>query len=117
MTIMDFTIAGSLSAAGLVMSSLGLTVPNGFEALHFISATAMASGYVIGRELSDKKYSILKGPVAIFLLALASCVCCVSYYLCTNYLSPGIFATAMLSVLSFLIFFPFSFILSLAQSK
>jgi hypothetical protein len=117
MTIMDFTIAGSLSAAGLVMSNLGLTVPAGFEALHFISATAMASGYVVGRELSNKTYSIIRTPVIIFLLSIVSCLCCLLYYFSISYLSPGIMATIVLSTLSFFTFFPFSLLLSLARSK
>ncbi|MCW3782134.1 hypothetical protein OM960_11075 [Defluviimonas sp. CAU 1641] len=94
------------------MSYAGLQVPDGFEALHVVSAVAMASGYVIGRD-----YQVVGRPRSIVLLALLSAGCVTGYYIASNHIPAGIGATILLSVLAFGSFWPFSYILAIARNR
>ena len=112
MTVSDFGIAATLSAAGGAMSYAGLQVPDGFEALHVVSAVAMASGYIMGRD-----YQLFRNPRWIALLAPLSAFCVTGYYIASNHIPAGIGATILLSVLAFCSFWPFSFILAIARNR
>lgn len=112
MTTWDFGIAAGLSAAGGAMSYTGLSVPDGYEALHLVSAVAMASGYVIGRD-----YHKFRSPRLVAVFSLISAASVTAYYISINYGAAGIGLTILLSVLAFLSFWPISYILAIAHNK
>ncbi len=108
----DAITAAALSGAAATMSFLGLNVPIGFEALHFVSAIAMASGYIVGCDFETKKRSLL-----IISLTVLSVICVVSYYICINFSPPGWKTAILLTILVVGSFWPFSFMLAIAKNK
>ena len=111
MRAIDSYVGTALAAAGWAMSYANLQVPDGFGALHGISAVAMASGYVIGRD-----YPSCRSPWSIVFLGSLSACCATGYYIAINHIPAGIGATILLSVLAFLFFWPFAYILAIAHN-
>ncbi|UWU13239.1 hypothetical protein N2599_13910 [Rhizobium sullae] len=112
MTTKDFGITACLSLAAATMSYLGLNVPEGYEALHLVSAVAMASGYVFGRDFQHSQQSYL-----IITCAVISAISVTAYYISINYVGAGIRLTILLSLLAFCSFWPASYILAIAHNK
>lgn len=98
------------------MSTVSMSVPTGYEALHLVSATAMAAGYAVGRQTASGKFPSETSRLPTLACAAISVCSVVLYYLALSYNDPGVFGTIELAVLAFFTFAPFTYILAITRT-